>query len=184
LTHLAPETIQESIKSKATDVFAYGIMLHEIMCPGQLYFNANRNFLRHAVTLGKRPEFPVWVPMSYQHLATSCWDRDPKLRPSFKDILRILLDLIAEEESKGTQQKRPTSMVMNEDVQGDGEKKQSGVASSAAAPPNICHSTFDFHGSGIFVGSMIEEKERYEDVLEKMLADRDILTKSIDETLR
>ena len=179
-------------------------MLHEIMCPGQLYVNANRNFLRHAVTLGKRPEFPVWVPMSYQHLATSCWDRDPKLRPSFKEILRILLDFIAEEESKGTQQKRPTSMVMNEDVQGDGEKKQSGVASSAAAPPNICHSTFDFQGSGIFVGSMIEEDikkgsddkmvsgsvalrdddDRYEDVLKKMLADRDILTKSIDETLR
>ena len=208
LTHLAPETIRDSIKSKATDVYAFGILLHEIICPGELYFGTNRSFLRHAVLLGKRPEFPDWVPTGYVHLAWSCWDGDPNARPTFKEVLKILIELIAKEDGAGWLRKvsnidpaltkmpsidkkdQPESKVKAE------EKKESAL--------KACSGTFDFHGSGLFVGSMIEEAPKegegkaqssttttlqpqasaHDDALERLLANQDILTKSIGETLR
>jgi len=206
LTHLAPETIRDSIKSKATDVYAFGILLHEIMCPGELYSGTNRTFLRHAIVLGKRPEFPERVPTDYIHLAWSCWDGDPKARPTFKEVLKILIEMIAKEDEARLLQKvsnihepalKDMPSICEKDLDQQGSKDKAEEKESAL---KACSGTFDFQGSGLFVGSMIEATKKGEgtsqtfkprkkslitddDVLKKLLAQQDILTNSIGETL-
>ena len=42
-------------------------------------------------TQSLRPELPTFVPKSMRDLITAAWDEDSEVRPSFKDILNILL---------------------------------------------------------------------------------------------
>ena len=35
---------------------------------------------------GKRPKFQPKIPTEFSSLIKSCWDTDPKKRPSFNDI--------------------------------------------------------------------------------------------------
>jgi hypothetical protein len=49
---------------------------------------------------GLRPPIPQSSPPMYLDLMTRCWDEDPTVRPKFTEILRILEDMITEEELK------------------------------------------------------------------------------------
>jgi hypothetical protein len=44
----------------------------------------------------ERPEFPVAVPKRYAQLAESCWDSNPRLRPTFSEVLQELSNMLAD----------------------------------------------------------------------------------------
>ena len=47
----------------------------------------------NAVKQGHRPDIPVSCPSVVGHLIESCWEGDPRKRPSFEDVLQRLTNL-------------------------------------------------------------------------------------------
>eukprot|EP00878_Enallax_costatus_P007009 GHUV01007345.1.p1 GENE.GHUV01007345.1~~GHUV01007345.1.p1 ORF type:complete len:1094 (+),score=299.39 GHUV01007345.1:294-3575(+) len=81
MTHMAPETLMHGQVSRASDVFAYGILLWELYTGEQAYKGVPRALLGHKITKqGLRPEFPADTPFDYQFLACRCWETDPAIR--------------------------------------------------------------------------------------------------------
>lgn len=81
MTHMAPETLMHGQVSRASDVFAYGILLWELYTGEQAYKGVPRALLGHKITKqGMRPEFPVDAPFDYQFLACRCWETNPAIR--------------------------------------------------------------------------------------------------------
>lgn len=81
MTHMAPETLVHGQVSRASDVFAYGILLWELYTGEQAYKGIPRALLGHKITKqGLRPEFPADTPFDYQFLACRCWETDPVIR--------------------------------------------------------------------------------------------------------
>ncbi|GFH26300.1 protein kinase domain-containing protein [Haematococcus lacustris] len=84
VTHMPPELIEDGKVYPQGDVYAFGIMMWEIMVA--------------VVTHNLRPKFPDTCPEWYKTLAYKCWRKDPKLRPAFSDITAYLLQMIGERE--------------------------------------------------------------------------------------
>lgn len=97
---LAPEVLQSTIYTQASDIYSLSLVLWEIMS-GEFPF-ANHDPLksgpiREQIILGKRPEFQEnGVPIccaSYEHLVTSGWVMEPSRRPSAATLVASLEQL-------------------------------------------------------------------------------------------
>ncbi|WIA08255.1 hypothetical protein OEZ85_007699 [Tetradesmus obliquus] len=83
LTHMAPEVLMFGKISRASDVYAFGVLLWELYTAQQAFKGMPKALLGHEVTkMGQRPEFPPDSPFDYQLLACRCWESDPAIRPS------------------------------------------------------------------------------------------------------
>ncbi|WIA41787.1 hypothetical protein OEZ86_009120 [Tetradesmus obliquus] len=91
MTHMAPETLMSGQISRASDVYAYGIMLWELYTGDHAYRGIPRALLGHNITkAGMRPTFPSDTPFDWQFLACRCWETDAAIRPSFEQIMQEL----------------------------------------------------------------------------------------------
>ena len=88
---IAPEILKENKYSKSSDVYAFGMLVYEIM-EKQFPFDGIQNILiEYKVSVEeKRPEFKIQIPKIYENLIKSCWNQDPNKRPSFDEILHDL----------------------------------------------------------------------------------------------
>ncbi|GIL92199.1 hypothetical protein Vretifemale_19764, partial [Volvox reticuliferus] len=83
-THMAPALWTKGHMSQPADVYAFGITLWELATGERPYKGLNAARILHRVLLnGDRPAMPLWLPPSYNRLATSCWAQSPKDRPTF-----------------------------------------------------------------------------------------------------
>ncbi|XP_032243618.1 LOW QUALITY PROTEIN: protein-tyrosine kinase 6 [Phoca vitulina] len=83
----APEALSRGLYSIKSDVWSFGILLHEIFSRGQVPYPGMSNheaFLR--VNSGYRMPCPPECPPAAHRLMLSCWHRDPKHRPCFKAL--------------------------------------------------------------------------------------------------
>jgi serine/threonine protein kinase len=96
--YMAPECYAEDPRVEGgygfpVDVYAYGMVLYELVTgvrpwdkfdlgKVEVKFNLKR-FLMN----GQRPEIPPYVSENLRKLITSCWDQDPKSRPTFREIV-------------------------------------------------------------------------------------------------
>ena len=91
--YMAPELLQSKPFSRKVDVFAFGMLLHEILT-GKLPFHGWRPAtIVDEVPKGARPDVPEnedVFPRELQALVRRCWDTDPNERPEFAEIVRIL----------------------------------------------------------------------------------------------
>ncbi len=70
MTHMAPEVLLHGKISRASDVYAFGILLWELITGGHAYRGVPRAVLGHEVTKRHlRPAFPRDTPFDYQLLA-------------------------------------------------------------------------------------------------------------------
>mmetsp|Transcript_16992 Transcript_16992/g.50930 ORF Transcript_16992/g.50930 Transcript_16992/m.50930 type:complete len:923 (-) Transcript_16992:424-3192(-) len=101
VTHLAPELFQVGSKiTTAVDAFSFGIMMWEVYTGQRVYSGLGRDAIIDCVYKRKgRPVFPLGAPQAYMALATACWDNNPRMRPSFVDILAKLTDMLTAVES-------------------------------------------------------------------------------------
>ncbi|KAF5833115.1 hypothetical protein DUNSADRAFT_10665 [Dunaliella salina] len=94
LTHMAPEVMLKGTCSKASDVYAFGIVLWELFTCGSPFHGVPPALLGHLIVKeGKRPAWPPVVPKGYKDLVEECWDQNPDARPTFEVILQRLLAL-------------------------------------------------------------------------------------------
>lgn len=91
--YMPPELLESNMYSKAGDVYAFAIMVFEIMTlkkPYCQYNNLNFSRLSKMVIEGVRPEIDSPIPDAYKELIESCWKQDSESRPTFEEIADVL----------------------------------------------------------------------------------------------
>lgn len=78
LTHMAPELLLHGHASRASDVYAYGILLWELATGRRPYSGTPVGMLAHKVAQqGWRPAWPGGCCEPVQALTEMCWAQDP-----------------------------------------------------------------------------------------------------------
>ncbi|XP_031782038.1 leukocyte tyrosine kinase receptor isoform X2 [Nasonia vitripennis] len=85
---MPPESFLDGIFTTKTDVWAFGVLLWEIMSFGYMPYTgcANREVMS-MVTSGGRLERPAGCPDPIYGIMTRCWHPHPEERPSFSSIV-------------------------------------------------------------------------------------------------
>jgi serine/threonine protein kinase len=78
---MAPELLLHGRASKASDVYAYGILLWELSTGRRPYSGTPVGMLAHKVAQqGWRPAWPGGCCLPVQALTEACWAQDPSAR--------------------------------------------------------------------------------------------------------
>lgn len=91
--YTAPEIIMREPSSKPMDVYAFGMIVYEIVTlhhPYEEIENLNVVHVIQKVGNGQLPEFPKSTPIVYQKLIKRCWAKNPDERPTFDEIVLLL----------------------------------------------------------------------------------------------
>ncbi|XP_072032787.1 uncharacterized protein [Amphiura filiformis] len=100
-THMAPELLESCELSANIDIFAYGVVVWEILT-GQVPYEGMgfQAIVWHVCHENKRLEIPADCPTHVAELMTLCWQEDPKKRPSIDDVISILDTPYTEEQQQ------------------------------------------------------------------------------------
>ncbi|KAK8754621.1 hypothetical protein OTU49_016899, partial [Cherax quadricarinatus] len=91
---LSPESLVDGVFTSHSDVWAFGVLLWEILTLGQQPYPARTNLeVLHYVRGGGRLNRPPNCPEELHKLMERCWSYSPENRPTFKECLRALLML-------------------------------------------------------------------------------------------
>ncbi|XP_037874706.1 mucin-4 [Bombyx mori] len=99
---MAPEALLYSHYSHHSDVWAFGILLWEIVTLGSTpYATMSGREVLAAVTEGYRLERPAHCKPQLYRAMHSCWHADPAQRPAFSALKAQLADLLHNETAEG-----------------------------------------------------------------------------------
>ncbi|XP_069504843.1 tyrosine-protein kinase JAK3 [Ambystoma mexicanum] len=97
----APESLADSIFSRESDVWSFGVVLYELFTYAEKRWNPPQAFLRmigperqmqlvtnllEVLTDGQRLPAPPGCPLQVYRLMQSCWSDNPRERPSFREL--------------------------------------------------------------------------------------------------
>lgn len=96
--YMAPEVINSDHYNTKADVYAFGILMYEVLLGKRAYDSLmhgkkklNMFQLKKKVSEGLRPEIkPGDIKNSFQTLIEKCWSENPKERPTFSEIYKKL----------------------------------------------------------------------------------------------
>eukprot|EP00727_Mastigamoeba_balamuthi_P005958 m51a1_g1982 putative pas domain-containing protein tyrosine kinase (893) ;mRNA; r:1127166-1135773 len=86
---MAPEVISNGQYSGASDVYSFGIVMHEILSCELPFKGLDQVAVVQEIMDGRRPVIPKKLgtySAEYIHLMCSCWSQEPSKRPPFKRI--------------------------------------------------------------------------------------------------
>eukprot|EP00948_MAST-09A_sp_MAST-9A-sp1_P001061 g1061.t1 len=90
-SYMAPELIRNMKFDNKVDVFAFGVMLWEIFCKKKPWNGLSPAEVCRAVAGGERLPIPKWgCPDVVVGLMETCWKKNPKDRPTFKQVIAEL----------------------------------------------------------------------------------------------
>ncbi|CAH1131270.1 unnamed protein product [Ceutorhynchus assimilis] len=88
---MAPESLLDGVFTCQSDVWAFGVLLWEIMTLGQQPYQARSNLeVLHYVRGGGRLGKPTDCPDDLYKLMIKCWELESEQRPTFKYCLEVL----------------------------------------------------------------------------------------------
>jgi serine/threonine protein kinase len=98
---MAPEQLERMAYSRASDVFAFGVLLYEIFArstpwPGL----ANVNVITQVIT-GKRMELPKTVPAAVRKATKQCWAQEATQRPKMAAVVEAVHAALTKAAVKG-----------------------------------------------------------------------------------
>lgn len=85
--YMSPEIWKKAEYSNACDVYAFALIVYEIITLEEPFKNLLYFQLRYKLQQGYRPEFNNPINEAYKELIEKCWAQDPSKRPSFDEIL-------------------------------------------------------------------------------------------------
>lgn len=89
--YTSPEIYLGGSFTKASDVYAYGLIVYQIMEDKPVFLdNPSFKALLNMINTGSRPEFTEKTPEPYRKLISKCWSQNPDDRPTFSEILKEL----------------------------------------------------------------------------------------------
>jgi serine/threonine protein kinase len=93
---MAPEVMLGQALDEKSDVYSYGIVVWEIVTSQEpfLEYDSYPAFKRAICREDVRPPIPKDTLPSLRKLLEDCWDKDPKKRPGFDDIINRLDEII------------------------------------------------------------------------------------------
>jgi len=87
----APECMERGEFSEASDAYAFGMIVWELFTREVPFAHLNPHQAALAVIADdQRPTIPNFVPPKFAELMLTCWQRDPRKRPSFQQIIERL----------------------------------------------------------------------------------------------
>ena len=99
---MAPKALLESVQSHKTDVWAFGVLIWEVLTLGKAPYGALRfHEVQKLLFASERLHRPDAGSPEIFHIASSCWATDPKSRPTFLELRRDLGTIIPRLPSHG-----------------------------------------------------------------------------------
>ena len=94
LKWMAPEAIRQRLFSFKSDVWAFGILLHEMFTHGALPYPGIQNSdVAQLVKAGYRMPCPRRCPTAIYEIMQNCWKENPEERPNFSAIKTSLISV-------------------------------------------------------------------------------------------
>lgn len=122
---LAPEVILHAHYSKESDVYAFGIILWEVITRQEVHPRLSApQIIALVANEGLRPNIPYKCP--WESLMKRCWNQDPRERPQFAIIVAILSDMYTKEKFSKKRERKyevPESNPSYENEQHSGTSK-------------------------------------------------------------
>jgi serine/threonine protein kinase len=88
---MAPESIEEQVYSKKSDVWMFGVLIYEIVAQREPHTDKDPNDVPILIRdEGLTPTIPSDCPPLLRQLMQMCWNRQPEQRPSFETICNML----------------------------------------------------------------------------------------------
>ncbi|KAK8835984.1 hypothetical protein M9Y10_040181 [Tritrichomonas musculus] len=88
--YMAPEVLNDDVSTKEGDVYAFSMIVYEIITCEVPFDKCNFLMLCSHLSKGDRPAFNSLINESYKSLIEKCWSQDPTCRPSFESIVKML----------------------------------------------------------------------------------------------
>ncbi|CAB5393947.1 unnamed protein product [Rhizophagus irregularis] len=87
LPYVAPEVLRKKPYTRAADVYSIGMIMFELWS-GRRPFEGREYdaFLAIEICSGIRPKITSNIPDYYSKVMQSCWDNDPDMRPTSRDL--------------------------------------------------------------------------------------------------
>ncbi|KAK9850775.1 hypothetical protein WJX84_002454, partial [Apatococcus fuscideae] len=97
LPFMAPELVCDPDRiSEKADVWSFGMVLWEMLMLETPFQHLSPQEIVTGLMMGTlRPEIPAWCEPEWFRLMESCWETNPNLRPSVKQLAAELEELIA-----------------------------------------------------------------------------------------
>ncbi|KAL4459137.1 hypothetical protein ABPG75_014002 [Micractinium tetrahymenae] len=96
VTHMPLELINDQLLTKATDSFAFGVLVYEMLAGQRAWAGRNTTQILYARTIAKQKlEVPAGCPPGLRSLVEACLSDDHTQRPSFGEIQDRLALLLA-----------------------------------------------------------------------------------------
>lgn len=84
---LALESLTDKIFSEKSDVWSFGVLMHEMFTLGKTpYGSMNYDELLVFLQAGGRLEKPLAMDEELAEIVCSCWEKESEHRPYFKDL--------------------------------------------------------------------------------------------------
>ena len=93
LSYSAPEILENNEYSPAGDVYSFGMLVYELMSKNIPFSEKATvsDMINEVVMKSSRPKIDSNIPECYRELIENCWLQEARERPTFDDIMNILL---------------------------------------------------------------------------------------------
>ncbi|GBB95735.1 hypothetical protein RclHR1_02600004 [Rhizophagus clarus] len=92
LPYMAPEILSGNQHSPASDIYSFAMIMYEIASGKVPFYHTDVNPVN--IVQGSRPNLPPVTPAVYIQLMESCWDADPRKRPTASYLISMFDDWI------------------------------------------------------------------------------------------